>query len=303
MRRITEPLERMGATTKTSDGCLPLTIKGGGLKAIDYELPVPSAQVKSAVLIAALLADGVTSVEEPVPCRDHTERMLEAMTDAVRVDGRTIRVTGGMPLHGTRVSVPGDVSSAIFWGVAAACTKDSEIYLPNVGLNPTRTGALEVLRMMGADVDYATVSDEPSEPVGDIVVRSSQLRGVAIGGDLIPRLIDELPILAVAATQAEGETVVSGARELRHKESDRIDAICSNLAALGADVTPHEDGFAIKGPTPLVGNVVDARHDHRIAMAMAVAGVFADGKTEIVGAEAASVSYPRFYDDLRTVAA
>ena len=301
MGRIADPLMRMGASIDTSDGRLPMTITGGNLRGIRYRLPVASAQVKSAVLIAGLLADGETTVEEMLPSRDHTERMLSSMTDGIRRDATGITVQGRAPLHGIEITVPGDVSSAAFFMVATLCLPGSEVYLPTVGVNPTRTGVIDVLREMGADLEWVSEATLAGEPVADILVRSTSLHGLTIGADIVPRLIDELPVIAVAATQAEGTTTVTGAGELRHKESDRIEAICTTLTALGANIEAREDGFAVSGPTPLRGATVDAHGDHRIAMATAVAGLLAEGRTQIEGSESVDISYPRFFDDLRTL--
>jgi len=298
MERVAEPLRLMGASISTRAGCLPMTITGGGLHGITYRLPVASAQVKSAVIIAGLLAEGETTVEESLPTRDHTERMLEAMTDGIRRENGRVTVMGGTALSGIEVAVPGDISSAAFFMVAALCLPGSGVYLPTVGVNPTRTGALDALLDMGADIELVADTQLAGEPAADMIVRSSSLKATRIDAALVPRLIDELPVLAVAATQADGETTVTGAGELRHKESDRIDAICSALAAMGADIEARPDGFVVRGPTPLRGANVASRGDHRIAMALAVAGLLADGKTAISHSEAVEISYPGFFDDL-----
>jgi 3-phosphoshikimate 1-carboxyvinyltransferase len=302
MNRIADPLEQMGAGVKTApEGRLPIVIHGGNLTGIRYRLPVPSAQVKSAILIAGLLAEGDTTVEEVVPSRDHTERLFAAMQASITRDGSniTVRRSG---LKAALVNVPGDFSSAAFFIVAATCLGGSEIYLSRTGVNPTRTGMLDVLGRMGANVEIVNRESLLEEPAADIVVRSKPLGGTTIGADVIPTLIDELPILAVAATQAEGETVVSGAQELRHKESDRIGAIVDNLKRLGADIEAREDGFVVRGPVRLKGATVSSYGDHRIAMAMAVAGLLADGRTEIEDSDVVDVSYPSFYNDLQAVA-
>lgn len=304
MARIAEPLALMGADVATDrEGRLPLTIRGGGLTGIVYRPPVASAQVKSAVLIAGLRADGNTTVIEPVQTRDHTENLLSAM--GVTVDRRpgNVTVSGGAELRGVHVRVPGDISSAAFFIAAAVLCRDSEVRVVGTGVNPTRTGILEVLGMMGADVSVENPETSAGEPVADIVARSSALHGVEVSGSMIPRVIDELPLLAVVATQAEGTTTVRDAGELRRKESDRISAIVENLRLVGADIEELEDGFVVRGPSRLEGGSVSSRGDHRIAMAMAVAGLRAEGTTRIDGSEAVGVSYPGFFRDLRSLVA
>ena len=301
MARVAEPLRQMGATVETTDGHLPMRIRGGRLRAVTYRLPVASAQVKSAVLLAGLRAEGATVVEEPTACRDHTERMLEAMAVPITRTGGRIELEGGAIPKATRIQVPGDISAAAFFIVAATCVDGSDLYLPTLGVNPTRTGVLDALASMGADIERVNPDTFSNEPIADIAVRSAPLNATTIGPDLVPRLIDELPVLAVAATQAEGTTRVTGATELRHKESDRIEAIVANLSAMGARIEGHEDGFVIEGPTRLAGARVSAFGDHRIAMAMAVAGLLADGRTTIDGSEVVDVSYPGFLHDLLSV--
>lgn len=303
MSRIVEPLTRMGATvTASSDGTLPLEIHGGALTGITYELPVASAQVKSAILLAGLRARGETTVIEPVPTRDHTERMLSAMGFNVRCGEGTVGVTGGEPLDGTRISIPGDFSSAAYFIVAAACVPDSEVFLPTTGVNPTRTGLLDVLESMGAAVSLENACDASCEPIADVTARAASLHGIEIGDPaVIATIIDDIPAIAVAATQAEGETSIRGATELRHKESDRIHAMISNLNLLGADVVEHDDGLTVRGPTTLQGAAVSSFGDHRIAMAMAVAGLLAEGTTEIDDASVVDISYPGFFNDLLTI--
>jgi 3-phosphoshikimate 1-carboxyvinyltransferase len=302
MTRVATPLAEMGAEVSTAEGGrLPMTIRGGDLKGIRYRLPVPSAQVKTTVLIAGLLAEGETTVEEDIPTRDHTERMLRAMSASIHADDGIITVEGGRALSAVQVKVPADISSAAFFIVAATCLPSSELYLPTTGVNPTRTGLLSVLEEMGANIERVAGESYLEEPVSDLVVKSSLLRGVTIGPEVLPSLIDELPVLAVAATQAEGETVVTGAEELRYKESDRIAAIVDNLSALGADIEEHDDGFVVRGPSKLTGNKVSSCGDHRIAMALTVAGLLAEGRTEIAGSEVIDVSYPAFFNDLRSL--
>jgi len=301
MRRVVDPLTEMGATVLGRAGGQypPLAIQGASLRGIDYTLPVASAQVKSAILLAGLLAQGETVVREPQPTRDHTERMLQAMGAGLNREGQVIRLQGGSALRGQRIPVPGDISSAAFFLVAAAVVPGSDVLVEDVGVNPTRTGVLDVLREMGADVSVENCRQVAGEPVADIRARASQLRGVSIGGDLVPRVIDELPILAVAATQAEGCTVVSDAGELRAKETDRIAALAAELPRLGARFEERPDGFVIDGPAPLVGAHTHSFGDHRIAMALAVAGLAADGGVTVEGQECVAVSFPSFFDTLR----
>lgn len=304
MRRVTAPLRAMGAHIDgRADGeYTPLAIRGGPLSAIHHVSPVASAQVKSALLLAGLQADGETAVTEPQRSRDHTERMLQAFGAELTLCGTTVRVRGGQRLTGQRVEVPGDISSAAFFLVAAALVPGSDLVVRGVGLNPTRTGILDVLKAMGAEVEVEETGEACGEPVGDVRVRHAPLAATAIGGDLIPRLIDELPVIAVLATQAEGVTVIRDAQELRVKETDRIATVVAELSKMGARIEATPDGMIIHGPTPLVGARCDSYGDHRIGMALAVAGLIADGPTEIARAEAVAVSFPDFFDRLRTVA-
>lgn len=299
MSRIAGPLVQMGARVQTAPGgFLPMEIHGGNLCGITYRMPVASAQVKSAILIAGLHARGRTTVIEKTRTRDHTENLLSAMGVPVERCGSAVTVPGGAHLQGIRVSVPGDISSASFFIVAAALLPGSEVCLPRVGINPTRTGALEVLRKMGANITLEDVETRAGEAAACVRVQSSSLRGIEIGESLVPALIDELPVLAVAATQAEGVTIVRGAGELRYKESDRILAIVRNLSILGAEIEELKDGFVVHGPCRLKGSAVSSQGDHRIAMAMAVAGLVAEGRTKIEDSGAVSVSYPDFFRDL-----
>ncbi len=300
MQRIIEPLVRMGAEVVAQPGGLPpLTIAGGGLRAIDYELPVASAQVKSCVLLAGLLAAGTTSVVEPAPSRDHTERMLAAFGVNVLREGRRIMLGGGQRLRGgVRMQVPGDLSSAAFYMAAAATLPKSDLVVRGVGLNPTRTGFLSVLRSMGGRVEILSQKVEHHEPSGDLRIRFSRLRAVQVKGGLIPAVIDEIPILAVLATQAEGRTEIRDAQELRVKESDRIRSIADGLRRMGARIEELPDGMVIEGPTPLHAASVDSYGDHRVAMALAVAGMLCDGEIVIHNAEAVSVSFPQFFSQL-----
>ena len=297
VERVAAPLRAMGARAAGVDGKPPLTLEGGTLRPITWELPVASAQVKTAVLLAGLDALGVTTVREPAPSRDHTERMLPAFGVPVERAGLSVSVLGPARLEAVTMAVPGDVSSAAFLVVAALILPDSEVRIDGVSLNPGRIGFLEVLRAMGASFEVITDLAEP-EPLGSIFARSSRLHGVDVPAAAVPGLIDEIPALAVAAAHAEGRFTVSGAAELRVKESDRIAALAEGLGRMGANLEERPDGLVIHGGPPLHGASVRAHDDHRIAMALAVAGLAASGATFIEGAEAASVSFPEFYDVL-----
>jgi 3-phosphoshikimate 1-carboxyvinyltransferase len=300
MERVAEPLRKMGASVTTAPGgTLPITVRGGALRGIAYRLPVPSAQVKSAILIAGLAARGITVVEEPLPTRDHTERMLRAMGAPIRVEKDVITLEGPFEPRGVEIRIPGDISSGAFFAAAAACLSGSDVTLRGVGVNPTRMGFLDALSRMGARVDRADETFYLEEPVADLRIRSGGLSGISIAPEDVPSMIDEIPLLAVAATQAEGDTVIRGARELRAKETDRIDAVAKNLSRMGARVETFDDGLVVRGPARLKGAAVDSFGDHRIAMAMAVAALFARGETAIKGSESVAVSYPGFFDDLR----
>ena len=295
MRRVTEPLTSMGADITSTDGKAPLYIKPASLRGIDYKMPVASAQVKSAILLAGLHASGVTRVTEPVRSRDHTERMLRAMGADVRADGLTVSVRAG-DLVSADVEVPGDASSAAFLLGAAAVVKGGRVTVKRVGLNPTRTGAFEVLRRMGADISVDRRSGGV-EPYGDITLSQAPLRPFEITAEEVPSLIDELPLLAAVACYAEGTSVIGGAAELKVKESDRIATTAEALRALGGDVTPTDDGMIIRGRGGLKGGgKVNARLDHRIAMTAAVAALGSELGCEIEGAETAAVSYPGFWE-------
>ncbi len=297
MGRVVEPLARMGARIIGRHGGTraPLTVVGGALAGIRYDLPIASAQVKSALLLAGLVAEGETVVREPGPSRDHTERMLAFMGAGVTRPGRrTVAVQGGSRLSGRTFAIPGDFSSAAFFIVAALVTPGSDLLLRDVGLNPTRTGALDVLLAMGGRIEVVARRDDGPEPVGDLRVRASRLTGTAIGGDLVPRAIDELPALAVAAACAEGTTVIRDAAELRVKETDRIASMVDVLGAMGAAVRPTEDGMVIEGGRPLRGARVASRGDHRTAMAAAVAGLAAAGETTVEEVACIDTSFPGF---------
>ncbi|NPV26315.1 MAG: 3-phosphoshikimate 1-carboxyvinyltransferase [Firmicutes bacterium] len=300
MGRVVEPLRQMGARIngRRRGTLAPLAISGGNLQPIAYTLPVASAQVKSAVLLAGLFADGITKVSEPVPSRDHTERMLKNFGAELTIEGRQIAVHGRPRLVGQTIVVPGDISSAAFLLVAGCLVPQSELRLLNIGINPTRNGILEVLWQMGADIQVENERETAGEPVADLVVRTSRLRGVTIEGDLIPRLIDEIPVLAVAASLAEGKTVIKDAAELRVKETDRIEAVATELCRLGARVTARPDGLEIEGVEYLTGTVCHTYDDHRMAMALAVAGLVARGQTIVRGSECVNVSFPGFAEKL-----
>ena len=299
MTRVVKPLLDMGARIdgRNNGEFAPLHIRGGNLQPISYVLPVASAQVKSAILLAGLQADGETVVIEPEETRDHTERMIRQFGGQVVKEGNAIKVQGHQEFKGTEVHVPGDISSAAFFMVAAAITEDSEVVLKNVGLNPTRTGIIDVMQSMGADI---TIDELPSkgEPVGDITVRSSKLKGTTISGTLIPRLIDELPIIALLATKAEGTTIIKDAAELKVKETNRIDTVAHELTLLGANVTPTDDGLIIQGGTELHGGNVTSYGDHRIGMMLAIAALVTKGEIELHDPSAIDVSYPEFFDHL-----
>jgi 3-phosphoshikimate 1-carboxyvinyltransferase len=305
MDRVLKPLAAMGAEIWGRQGGrrAPLAIRGRALQSFHYQSPVASAQVKSAILLAGLLIDGETSVTEPTRSRDHSERMLAAFGARVTQAGNTATVHGSAQLIGQRVIVPGDISSAAFWLVAASIVPDSELCLLNVGLNPTRTGVLDVLLEMGADIVIENQRETCGEIVGDLRVRSATLKGCTIGGDLIPRLVDEIPILAVAACAAQGKTVIRDAAELRVKESDRLAVVACELGKLGAAIEEFPDGLVILGEQSLQGAEVQSYGDHRIAMSLAIAGLIARGTTTIAEPTCATVSYPNFFVDLERIRA
>jgi 3-phosphoshikimate 1-carboxyvinyltransferase len=299
MRRVMEPLTKMGAniTAEGKDGRPPLVIEGGKLQPVDYVSPVASAQVKSAILLAGMFAKGRTSVTEPYQSRDHTERMLEYFLIRPQKTDLTVSIHGGQTPESRDFQIPGDISSAAFWMVAAAAQPRSHLLIKNVGLNETRTGVIAVLVRMGAQV-REIVENDGAEPLGTIEVRGARLRGTEIGGKEIPNVIDELPILAVAAALANGTTTISNAGELRVKETDRLAAVATNLRAMGAQVQETEDGMQISGGIPLHGARLDSFGDHRIAMAFAIAGLFAEGETVITNVDCVNTSYPGFYQTL-----
>ena len=298
MGRVIKPLREMGADiTGTEDNYCPLTIRPGQLHGITYTLPVASAQLKSAILLAGLYADTPTTVIEPAPSRDHTERMLRALGCQVKTEGCRITVYPPEKLTACDITVPADISSAAFFLVAGAIVPGSEFTIRNVGVNPTRDGVIEVLQNMGADITLHNLQDE-GEPICDITIRASGLHGTEISGDIIPRLIDELPVLAVAAACAEGTTIIRDAAELKVKESNRIAAMVTELTRAGADVQETDDGMIIHGGKPLSGTSFETYNDHRIAMSMAVCALVCAGESEIKDTDVVSISYPNFFDTL-----
>lgn len=299
MKRIMTPLSMMGAdiTSENGNDCAPLLINGKPLHGIHYDSPVASAQVKSCVLLAGLYADGKTSVTEPYVSRNHTELMFQSFGADIQTAGTTVSVTPADRLYGQKIQIPGDISSAAYFIAAGLITPNSCITIKNVGINPTRNGILEVVEKMGGAVTYDRLS-ETGEPAADITVKTSNLKGCVIEGSIIPKLIDEIPIIAILACFAEGQTIIRDAHELKVKESNRIDVMVKNLSAMGADITATDDGMIINGGRPLHGAVIDSHLDHRIAMSFAIAALNADGETDIRGSECVNISYPSFYNDL-----
>lgn len=299
MKRIMTPLSMMGAdiTSENGNDCAPLLINGKPLHGIHYDSPVASAQVKSCVLLAGLYADGKTSVTEPYVSRNHTELMFQSFGADIQTAGTTVSVTPADRLYGQKIQIPGDISSAAYFIAAGLITPDSCITIKNVGINPTRNGILEVVEKMGGAVTYDRLS-ETGEPAADITVKTSNLKGCVIEGSIIPKLIDEIPIIAILACFAEGQTIIRDAQELKVKESNRIDVMVKNLSAMGADITATDDGMIINGGRTLHGAVIDSHLDHRIAMSFAIAALNANGETDIRGSECVNISYPSFYDDL-----
>ena len=300
MKRVMTPLSQMGALIASvhENGCAPLQIKGSPLHGIHYLSPVASAQVKSCVLLAGLYADAPTSVTEPAVSRNHSELMLRYFGADIRCEGTTSTILPDPKLTGQKINVPGDISSAAYFIAAALLVPGSEVLLKNVGINPTRDGMLHVVRAMGGDVTLVNENTDGAEPCADLLIRASSLHATTVEGDLIPTLIDELPVIAVLAAFAEGTTVIKDAAELKVKESDRIAVMTENLRRMGADVEPTDDGMIIHGGKPLHGATIDPHLDHRIAMSFAVAALAADGETEIQDADCVKISYPGFYADL-----
>lgn len=303
MRRIVDPLRRMGAGImgRADDSLLPLAVRGGDLHGIDYTLPVASAQLKSCILIAGLYAEGASAVRQPAMTRDHTELMMAAMGADIVTRGLDVTVKPSR-LTAVDVRVPCDISGAAFWLVAGACHPNARVEVKGVGINPSRTGVLDVLREMGANIAVTNVREEGGEPAADLIAESSQLHATEISGDLVPRTIDELPVLALAACFARGTTVIKDATELRVKESDRIAATVDGLTRLGARIDERPDGMVVHGDATLKGAECESHGDHRIAMTLGVAGLLtASGETTIAGAEAADASYPSFWESLASL--
>lgn len=303
MTRVTKPITLMGAKIegRQNGEYTPLSIRGGGIHGITYQSPVASAQVKSSILLAGLQAEGETTVVEPEKSRDHTERMIQQFGGSVETSGLSVTVSGGQALKGTNIQVPGDISSAAFFLVAGSIVDNSTITLNNVGLNPTRTGVIDVLQEMGANMEIEEKDNNQVEPVGNITIKTSNLKGITIGGELIPRLIDEIPIIALLATQAEGTTIIRDAHELKVKETNRIDTVVNELTKLGAKITATDDGMIIEGKTKLSGGVVSSHGDHRIGMMLAIASLICHDDVYLEQKEAISVSYPQFFSDLASL--
>ncbi|MCR5417359.1 MAG: 3-phosphoshikimate 1-carboxyvinyltransferase [Lachnospiraceae bacterium] len=303
MGRVIDPLTQMGASIESEggNGCTPLHITPSALKGITYNSPVASAQVKSAILLAGLYAEGSTTVIEPALSRDHTERMLRSLGATVKSEGNSATLIPENELNAVDFEVPGDISSATYFIAAALLVPGSEVLIRNVGINPTRAGILEVAEKMGGNIEYLNRRGGEGEPVADLLVRSSLLKGTTVEGDLIPTLIDELPMIAVMAAMAEGTTVVKDAAELKVKESDRIMTVTENLKKMGADITPTENGYIINGTGSLTGAALDSYLDHRIAMSFTVASLVAEGETTIKNKECVDISYPGFYGDLESL--
>ncbi len=304
MGRITDPLGQMGARIDClgeKPGCAPLKIHGTKLRPIRYELPMASAQVKSAVLLAGMFCEGTTTAVQPAETRDHTERMLESFGVKLSTEGNAISIEGGQVPQARDFRVPGDISSAAFWVVAAAALPGSHLVIKNVGLNPTRTAVLDVIERMGAQITRSVTSSEAGEPIGDIEIRGGKLKGTELLKKEIPNLIDEIPVIAVAAALAEGKTIIRNAKELRVKETDRIATVVNNLRAMGGQVEEFEDGMEITGGAPLHAATMESHGDHRIAMAFAIAGLFAEGETVMQNVACVNTSYPGFAKQLAAV--
>ncbi len=302
MRRIIEPLSMMGADITSINGndCAPLRIKGSALHGIHYRSEVASAQVKSAILLAGLYADSETKVTEPVISRNHSEIMLRYFGADVRTEGATACIRPQPKLTGQKVQVPGDISSAAYFIAAGLCVPNSELLIRNVGINPTRDGILKIALAMGGDITILNEKRD-GEPTADLLIKSGRLHGVTIEGDIIPTLIDEIPIICIMAAAAEGTTLIKDAAELKVKESNRIDVMVENLTAMGGCITGTEDGMIIEGGKPLHGALIDSHSDHRIAMSFSVAALLAEGETTIKGRESVQISYPSFYEDLKAL--
>lgn len=303
MTRVTEPLKKMGAMIdgRTNGAYTPISLRGGNISPIHYHLPVASAQVKSALILAGLQADGESTIIEAAETRDHTERMIRKFGGELQKDNRVIKVKGGQKLTASTIHVPGDISSAAFFLVAGGIVPESEIVLKNVGLNPTRTGIIEVMKNMGADLQIIETEENSFEPVGDLIIKTSNLIGTVVEGELIPKLIDEIPIIALLATQAEGKTIIKDAEELKVKETNRIDTVVQELKKLGASIEATDDGMIIHGKSKLTGGTVSSHGDHRIGMMLAVASLICEDEVILENPEAISVSYPNFFTHLNTL--
>ncbi len=303
MKRIITPLSMMGADIISERGndCVPLRITGTNLKGIHYNSPVASAQVKSAVLLAGLYADGKTSVTEPALSRNHSELMLKGFGAELTTDNTTVTIMPNPKLTGQKIVVPGDISSAAYFIAAALIVPGSEVTIKNIGINPTRDGILRVCEAMGAKIEYSNRHDSGGEPVADITVSYSSLTGTKICGDLIPTLIDEIPIIAILSCFAKGTTVIADAAELKVKESNRIDLMVQNLKAMGADITATEDGMIINGGRPLHSATIETKKDHRIAMSFSIANLCCEGELNILHKDCVNISYPEFYQDLASL--
>ena len=300
MKRIMTPLSLMGADISSipGNGCAPLHIQGHPLKAIHYQSPVASAQVKSCILLAGMYADGITRVTEPVLSRNHSELMLNHFGASVTTESTTVSIEPDPLLEGRSISVPGDISSAAYFIAAGLLVPGSQVLIRNVGVNPTRDGILRVCRAMGADITIMNERADSGEPTADLLVKYSSLKGTVVEGEIIPTLIDELPVIAILAAFAQGTTIIRDAAELKVKESDRIAVMVENLSRMGADITATDDGMIIHGGRPLHGAEIDSHLDHRIAMSFAVAGTIVDGPLSILGGDCVNISYPDFYSDL-----
>ena len=302
MDRVIKPLTQMGAKIlgRESNSLAPLSINGGAIQGINYIMPIASAQVKSAIILASLSAQGKTTITEPNQSRDHTERMAKFMGADIQIDNKSITVTPSV-LKTNNIIVPGDISSASTWMVAACCHPNARIKIKNIGLNPTRTGSIDILKSMGANLTVENCRTENGEPVGDIIAESSNLIGTEISGEIIPKMIDEIPNIAVAACFSKGKTYIKDAEELRFKESDRIESMFQGLSNLGAEITHEVDGLIINGTYKLNGGYCNSFGDHRIAMAMGVAGILSNSETTIGSSEAVEISYPNFWETLNSI--
>lgn len=305
MKRVVEPLSRMGAriTGRNGGTLAPLAINGGALRGIAYNSPVSSAQIKSSLMLAGLYADGETTVTEPSLSRDHSERMFKLFGASLETSPHGVTVRGGVELTAQEVTVPGDISSAAFFIVAALITPNSELLIKNVGVNPSRTGVIDILQAMGGNIQLVNAREVSGEPVADLLVRSSALKGIAISGSVVPRAIDEFPAICIAAARAEGVTTIRDAKELRVKETDRITAMAENLRAVGVVVDEVEDGMDITGAEQIMGGTVDSRGDHRIAMSMSIAALVAESSITVTDVDCVATSFPTFFPLLEKVAA